>query len=85
MHIMADLSNEKFSLHLSKCNVELYCLPCFSANREASLLYTTEAMLPIPPATEVLAVAGYASPDNITSSRGVKHKQGPSFLRQLFA
>ena len=27
----------------------------------------------------VLAVAGYASPDNITSSRGVKHRQGPSF------
>ena len=52
MHIMADLSNEKFSLHLSQCNVELYCLPCFSANREASLLYTTEAMLPIPNTTE---------------------------------
>ena len=28
----------------------------------------------------VLAVAGYASPDNITSSRGVKHRQGPIFF-----
>ena len=52
MHHMADLSNEKLSLHLSQCNVELYFLPCFSANIEASLLYTTKAMLPIPPATE---------------------------------
>ena len=25
-------------------------------------------------------MAGYASPDNITSSRGVKHRQGPSFF-----
>ena len=38
MHIMADLSNEKFSLHLSQYNVELYGLPCFSARREASFL-----------------------------------------------
>ena len=41
MHIMADLSSEKFSLHLSQCNVQLYALPCFSAKREASLLHTT--------------------------------------------
>ena len=33
----------------------------------------------------VLALAGYASPDNITSSRGVKHRQGPGFLRRLLA
>ena len=52
MHIMADLSNKKFSLHLSQCNVELYGLPCFSAKRDASLLYTTVAMVPIPPAAE---------------------------------
>ena len=52
MHIMADLSKEKFSLHLSQCNVELYGLPCFSAKREASLLYTTVAMVPMPPAAE---------------------------------
>ena len=50
--IMADLSNEKFSLHLSQYNVELYSLPCFSARREASLLYTTVAMVPMPPAAE---------------------------------
>ena len=31
MHIMADLSSEKFSLHLSQWSVELYGLPCFSA------------------------------------------------------
>ena len=29
--------------------------------------------------------AGYASTDNITSSRGVKHMQGPSFLWRLLA
>ena len=53
MHIMADLSSEKFSLHLSQCrNVELYGLPCFSAKKEASLLYTTVAMVPMPPAAE---------------------------------
>ena len=46
MHIMADLRSEKFSLHLSQCKVELYALPCFSAMREASLLYTTVAMGP---------------------------------------
>ena len=34
MHIMADLSNKKFSLHLSQCNVKLYGLPCFSAASE---------------------------------------------------
>ena len=50
MHIMAHLSNEKFSLHLSQWSVELYGLPCFSAKREASLLYTMVAMVPIPPA-----------------------------------
>ena len=44
MHIMADLSNKKFSLLLSQCNVELYGLPCFSAKRDASLLYTTVAI-----------------------------------------
>ena len=47
-HVMADLKREKFSLHLSQCSVE----PCFSAKREASLLYTTVAMVPIPPAAE---------------------------------
>ena len=52
MHIMADLSNEKFSLHISQYNVELYGLPCFLVRREASLLYTTVAMKPMPPAAE---------------------------------
>ena len=40
MHLMADFKSEKFILHLSQCRVELYALPCFSAKREASLLYT---------------------------------------------
>ena len=52
MHIMADPNNEKFILHLSQCSVELYGLPCFSARREASLLYTTVAMVPMSPAAE---------------------------------
>ena len=57
MHIMADLSNEKFSLHLSQYNVELYGLPRFSARREASLLYTTVAMVPMPPAAGKMRTA----------------------------
>ena len=51
-HIMADLKREKFTLHPSQCNVELYGLPCFSAKREASLLYTIVAIVPMPPAAE---------------------------------
>ena len=47
IHVIADLSNETFSLHLSQCSVELYDLPCFSARREANLLYTTVAMVPM--------------------------------------
>ena len=52
MHIMADLNNEKFNLNLSQCRVELNGLPCYSAKSEASLLYTTDAIVPIPPAAE---------------------------------
>ena len=62
MHIMVDLRREKFSLHdlrrekfslhLSQCRVELYVLPCFSAKREASFLYTIVAIGPIPLAAE---------------------------------
>ena len=52
MHIMANLRREKFSLHLSQCRVKLYALPCFSAKREASFLYATVAIRPIPPAAE---------------------------------
>ena len=47
---MADLRREKFSLHLSQCRVELYALPCFSAKREASFVYTIVAIGPIPSA-----------------------------------
>ena len=50
MHMMADRSGEKFSRYLNQCNVQLYGLPCFSVTREASLLYTVVAMVPIPPA-----------------------------------
>ena len=67
MHIMADLSKEKFSLHLSQCNVELYGLPCFSAKREASLLYTTVAMVPMPPAAE--KTNGEKEPCSISRTR----------------
>ena len=52
MHMIADLSSEKFNLHLSQCSVELYEFPRFSARRDANLLYTMEAMLPMPPAAE---------------------------------
>ena len=31
MHMIADLSSEKFNLHLSQCSVELYEFPRFSA------------------------------------------------------
>lgn len=66
-HIIADLKREKFSLHLSQCNVELYGLPCFSAKREASLLYTTVAMVPIPPAAE--KTSGEKDPCSISRTR----------------
>ena len=33
MHMIADLSSEKFDLHLSQCSVELYEFPRFSARR----------------------------------------------------
>ena len=49
MHMIADLSSEKFNLHLSQCSVELYEFPRFSARRDANLM---EAMLPMPPAAE---------------------------------
>jgi hypothetical protein len=52
MHMVADHKSEMFSLLLSQCRVELYGLPCFSARREASLLYKTVAVGPIPPAAE---------------------------------
>ncbi len=52
MHITADLSREKFSLHLTQWRVELYCLPCFSNISDANLLYTIVAAGPIPPAAE---------------------------------
>ena len=66
IHIMADL-REKFSLHLSQCSVELYSLPCFSAYSEASLLYTTVVMLPIPPAAE--KTSGEKEPCSISRTR----------------
>ena len=49
-NMIADLSSEKFSRHLSQCSVFPYGLLCFSAMREASLLYTTVAVAPMPPA-----------------------------------
>ena len=67
IHVIADLSNEKFSLHLSQCSVELYDLPCFSARREANLLYTTVAMVPMPPAAE--KTSGEKDPCSISRIR----------------
>ena len=49
-HTIADLSRKKFSLHLMRCSVFPYALSCSSAIREASLLYTTVAVGPSPPA-----------------------------------
>ena len=46
MHMIADLSSDKFNLHLSHFIVELYEFPRFSARRCANLLYTMEALLP---------------------------------------
>ena len=66
-HMIADLSSEKFSLHLSQYSVELYGLPCFSAKREASLLYTTVAMVPIPPAA--VNTNGVKEPCSISLTR----------------
>ena len=50
--LISATKSSRVNLHLSQCNVELNGLPCFSARREASLLYTTVAMVPIPPAAE---------------------------------
>ena len=52
MHMIADLSSEKFNLHLSHFIVELYEFPRFSTRRDANLLYTMEALLPMPPTAE---------------------------------
>ena len=52
MHMIADLSSEKLSLHRSQCTILLYGLSCFSAISEASLLYTTVAVVPMPPDVE---------------------------------
>ena len=67
MHIMADLRREKFSLHHSQYRVELYALPCFSAKREASFLYTIVAIGPIPPAAE--KTSGKKEPCSISLTR----------------
>ena len=52
MHMIADLSSEKYNLHLSQCSVEPYEFPRFSPRRDANLLYTMDAMPPMPPAAE---------------------------------
>ena len=49
-YMMVDLSRKKFSLHLMRFSVFLYALLCSSVIREASLLYTTVAVGPSPPA-----------------------------------
>ena len=41
IHIIADLSNEQFNLHLS---VGMCVFPRFSARRDANLLYMTDAI-----------------------------------------
>ncbi len=62
MHITADLSREKFNLHLTQ-----YCLPCFSEISDANLLYTMVAAGPIPPAAE--RTSGVNEPCSISLMR----------------
>ena len=66
-HIMEDLSNEKFSLHLIQCRVRPHHLSCFSAIRDANLLYTTVAVALIPPA--VVNTSGENEPCSISLIR----------------
>ena len=66
-HITEDLNNEKFSLHLIQCRVCPYGLSCFSAIRDANLLYTTVAVAPIPPA--VVNTSGENEPCSISLIR----------------
>ena len=51
-HMTADLNREKFNLHLNQWRVVLYVVLRFVARREASLLYTTVTIFPIPTAIE---------------------------------
>ena len=51
-HMTAERSSKKLSLHLSQFMVLLYAFWCLSAIIDASLLYTTLAVAPIPPAVE---------------------------------
>ena len=52
---------------MSRIAFFLYGLPCFSAKREASLLYTTVAMVPMPPVAE--KTNGEKEPCSISRTR----------------
>ena len=51
-HMIAERSSENLNLHLSQLIDLLYPFLCLSAIIEASRLYTTFAVDPIPPAVE---------------------------------
>ena len=73
-HIMEDLNNEKFSLHLIQCRVCPYGLLCFSAIRDANLIiYTTVAVAPIPPA--VVNTSGENEPCSILYNSSYRHQE----------
>ena len=52
MHMMAERSREKFSLQRINCMIWPYGFSYFSAIIAASRLYTTVAVVPIPPVVE---------------------------------
>ena len=52
MHNMADLSREKLNQHRIQFMVLLWSLSCVSAILEEILLYTKDAVVPMPPEVE---------------------------------
>lgn len=61
---MADLGKEKFSLQWIQCITLLNGLSCFSTMADAILLYTTAAVVPMPP--EVVNTSGEKDPCSIS-------------------
>ena len=65
--MIEDRSREKFSLHWIQCIVLLKGLLCFSAIIDAILLYTTVAVVPMPP--DVEKTKGEKDPCSISLTR----------------
>ena len=63
-HRIADLSSEKLNLHRGQCIEDV---SCFSAMSEASLLYTTVAVVPIP--SDVVNTSSENEPCSISLMR----------------